>query len=328
MARISPSSVHRGLDVVVLVARVVGGDQMLAPVLDPFHRALQPHRRDADQDVLGIELAADAEAAADVRLVALHRRRRAVEHARDQLLVAVRHFGGAVQFQHVARGVVAAERAARLQRHAGVPAAGELQLDDVRRGFEHRFDVAVALRQDRGFGVAAEREFAGLVAGVEQRRQFLDLHGDEIGGVLGDVGVLGEHRRHRLADIAHLVRRQHRLAVGRELLDRPFAEIDRRHVGDVGRGPHRDHARQRARGVGVDRDDVGVGVVGAHDPHVKLAREVDVAGKAAAAGDQRRVLQPLDRLADPFRRAALRRSCASRACSSARQTMARTMPRR
>ena len=206
-------------------------------------------------------------------LVALHRRRRPAEHARQQFLVAMRHLGGAVQLQHVARGVVAAERAARLQRHAGMPADGELELDDVRRGLEHRFDVAVALGQHRGLGVAAERELARLGLRRQQRRQLLDLHGDEIGGVLGDVGIVGEHRRHRLADIAHLVRGQHRLAVGREPLDRALAEIDRRHVGDVGRGPDRDHARQRAGGVGVDPTDVGVRVVGAHDPHVKLARQ-------------------------------------------------------
>ena len=33
-------------------------------------------------------------------------------------------------------------------------------------------------------------------------------------------------------------------------------------------------------------------VVGANDPHMQLARKVDVAGKAAAAGKERRVLQP------------------------------------
>ena len=122
MARISPSSVQAAANVVVLVARMVGGDQVLAAVLDPFHRALEPHRRDADQHVLGIDLAADAETAADMRLEALHRRRRAVEHARDQLLVPVRHLGGAVQLQHVARGVVAADRAAAspaARRNAG-----------------------------------------------------------------------------------------------------------------------------------------------------------------------------------------------------------------
>ena len=51
---------------VALLARMVGGDQMLAPVLDPFHRPAEPHRRDADQHVLRIEFAADAEAAADM----------------------------------------------------------------------------------------------------------------------------------------------------------------------------------------------------------------------------------------------------------------------
>ena len=30
--------VDRGADLVQLLARVIGGDQMLAPVLDPFHR--------------------------------------------------------------------------------------------------------------------------------------------------------------------------------------------------------------------------------------------------------------------------------------------------
>jgi hypothetical protein len=92
---------HRRPDVVVLMARVVGGDQMLAPVLDPLHRAIEPHRCDTDQHVFGIKLAADAEAAADVRLVALHRRRRALEHSRQKLLVPVRHLGGAVQLQHI-----------------------------------------------------------------------------------------------------------------------------------------------------------------------------------------------------------------------------------
>ena len=164
-----------GAHLVVLVARVVGGDQVLAAILDPFHRTVEPHRGDADQHVLGIKLAANAKAAADMRLVALHRRRRPAEHARDQFLVPVRHLGGAVQLQHVARSVVAAERAARLQRHAGMAARGQVQLDDGMRGRKHRVDVAVALREERGLGVAAGRELAGLGPRVEQRRQFLDL---------------------------------------------------------------------------------------------------------------------------------------------------------
>ncbi len=140
MARMTPSFVDRGADLVQLLARVIGGDQMLAPVLDPFHRAIELFGGDADQNVLGIKLAADAEAAADMGLVNMHRTRRDAEHARQQFLIAVRHLGGAVQFENAARGVVAADGAARLQRHAGMPADGELKLDHMRRarGTRHR----------------------------------------------------------------------------------------------------------------------------------------------------------------------------------------------
>ena len=55
----------------------------------------------------------------------------------------------------------------------------------------------------------------------------------------------------------------------------------------------------RAAAVSI-ADDVAVRVVRADDPHVKLVRKRDVAGEAAAAAHQRRVLQPLDRLADPL----------------------------
>ena len=259
-------------------------------------------------------------------LEAVHRRRRPPEHPRNQFLVAVRHLGGAVQLQHVARRVVAAERAAALDRHAGVPAAGQLQFDDMRRRAEHRIGVAVALGEDRGLGVAAGRELARLVGGMQQRRQFLDLDRDQVGGILGHVGVFGEHRGDRIADVAHLVGRQYRLAVGRELFDRAFAEIDRPDVGNVGRGPDRHDARHGARRGGVDGNDLSVRVVGAHHPHVKLAREVDVARERAAAGDQRRVLQPLDRLADPFGGAGFLVHDA--ACSSALRTIVRATSRR
>ena len=123
---------------------------------------------------------------------------------------------------------------------------------------------------------------------------------DEVGGVLRDVGIGGEHRRDRLADIAHAVGREHRLAIRLQPLDAAFAEIDRRHVGDVGGGPHRDDARQRPRRRGVDGDDPAMGDLRADDPHVKLMRKRDVAGKAPAPGDQRRVFEPRHRLADIF----------------------------
>ena len=38
--------IDRGAHAMVLLARMIGGDQVLAPVLDPFHRAAEPQRRE------------------------------------------------------------------------------------------------------------------------------------------------------------------------------------------------------------------------------------------------------------------------------------------
>ena len=120
--------VDRGADLVVLLARVIGGDQVLAPVLDPFHRPVEPQRGEADQHVLGIKLAANAEAAADMALEQMHARGIAAQHAGDIVAVPVRHLGCAVELQHVARGVIAGDGAARFQRNARMAPDGEIEL--------------------------------------------------------------------------------------------------------------------------------------------------------------------------------------------------------
>ena len=66
--------VYRRPDTMELLARMIGGDEMLAPILDPFHRPAEAERRGADQDILGIELATDAKAAADMAFVEMHPR--------------------------------------------------------------------------------------------------------------------------------------------------------------------------------------------------------------------------------------------------------------
>ena len=88
----------------------------------------------------------------------------------------MRHFGGAVQFENAARGVVAADGAARLQRHARMPADRKLELDDMRRGAKHRIDVAIALADQRRLAGMAGREFGRRGLRVQQRRQFLDVY--------------------------------------------------------------------------------------------------------------------------------------------------------
>jgi hypothetical protein len=58
--------VHRNFDVPILVALLLGGEEILAPVLDPFDRAAQRHRGCGERAIFGIEAALRPEAAADV----------------------------------------------------------------------------------------------------------------------------------------------------------------------------------------------------------------------------------------------------------------------
>ncbi len=58
--------VDRDLHVPVLVALLLGGDEVLAPVLDPLDRAAHRQRGGGERAILGIEAALRPEAAADV----------------------------------------------------------------------------------------------------------------------------------------------------------------------------------------------------------------------------------------------------------------------
>ena len=100
--------------------------------------------------------------------------------------------------------------------------------------FDEQFDVAVLLANKRWLGRAARLELAGRGIGGEQDRQFLDRDLDQLGGVLGDIGIVREHRRDRLADIAHELSRQNGLAIGCKALDAGQAKVDGRDVGDIG----------------------------------------------------------------------------------------------
>ena len=269
----APVAIDRGAHAMLLLARMIGGDQMLAAILDPFDRPLQAQRGDADQHVLRIDLAANAEAAADMPFKKVHRRRTAAEHARDLVPVPMRHLGGAVQFEHVAGGVIARDRAARLERHARMAADRQRCLDHRMRAAESGVDLAIALAHDRRLGGSAGLEFARRFVGLQNGRQFLDVERDELGRVLGEIGIVREHGGDRLADITHKSVGEEPLAIRLQALDAAQAEIDRRDVGDIGCGPHRLHAGQRKRRIGVDGAQLSVREIRAHDAHVQLLRK-------------------------------------------------------
>ena len=63
-----PVALEGHLDRVLHLAGVVGRHQVLPAALQPADRAAEPQGRERDQDVLGVELATDAEAPAHVDL--------------------------------------------------------------------------------------------------------------------------------------------------------------------------------------------------------------------------------------------------------------------
>ena len=157
----------RGTNHMALLARVIGGDKMLAAVLDPLDRAAEPQRRHANQHVLRIKLTPHPEAAADIALMHMDRGGRPPQHEGKKIADAVRHLGGTMQFQNVARGIVTADGTARLDRHAGVAADREIKAHDRIRARHRGIDVAIALAHKSGLGAVTGRELARIGSGVE-----------------------------------------------------------------------------------------------------------------------------------------------------------------
>ena len=149
MARMTPSVVDRGADLVHLLARMIGRDQVLAAVLDPFHRTAESLGGDADQNVLRIKLAANAEAAADMGLVDMDRS----SAAGRACATAVPDCGAAPWRRRAIPGCRATRRSGRWRRAfpAARRSAGRRRVQARRCGglAEHGIDVAIALADHR-----------------------------------------------------------------------------------------------------------------------------------------------------------------------------------
>ncbi len=79
----------------------------------------------------------------------------------------------------------------------------ELDRDDRMGIAERRIEVAIFLADIARRGRTARLEFAGLAIGVQQNGQLLHIEQDPVGGILGEIRIVGEHHGDRLAHIAH-----------------------------------------------------------------------------------------------------------------------------
>ena len=200
--------------------------------------------------------------------VEMHARRRNPEHARDLITIPMGDLGSAVEFENVARAVVATDGAAGLERHTGMAPNSQFQRDHRMRVAERGVDVAVFLANNAGLSRATGLELSGLLLCPQQRRQFFDLQHDPVCDVLGEIRILGKDGRDRIAYVAHSAARQYALTIRIQSRDLAYPEVDRRNIRDVRSSPNGVYAGRCASGRRIDRNEFGVGVRRAHHPHI------------------------------------------------------------
>ena len=225
---------YRGFHRPHLSASVDRRLDVLAPSLDPLHRALELHRQVGQQRLLAVDVQLAAEAAAHLRGDDADAVFREPEHQRQHGPQEMRDLGRAPHGQLVLAREVPGHHAAGLHRDRRQPLVDELLLDD---------DVGVGAGLVHVPGAALEGE--GLVAvplgmddgrarlqrllQVRDRGQRLVVHLDQVEGVPGRIRVLGHHRGNRLSHVPHDLLGQHR--------------VRRRAQRRIGRGAgHRAHA--------------------------------------------------------------------------------------
>ncbi len=242
---------ERGLDVLVAALRI--GEEALGAVGAPFHGPAEEARRNGGEDVLGIEIAARAEAAADI--VGDHAKPlgRHAEHLRKHEPLALHALRSAAKRDTLRRRIVLDQGHARLHVMHDEPVV------EMRHAHHMRGRREGALRRRRVAVLGVEAEIVRQLvpdprrigrqrpAGFGDGRELFVLHRDALGGVLRQRARLGDDERHRLAGIAHLAARKR---IVRRIGQRRAVAIEERRCGLARPGRDRLHALalQIARG--------------------------------------------------------------------------------
>ena len=89
-------AVYRRTYPMLLLARVIGSNHMLAPILQPFYGTSEPHGCDQDKNVFGINLATDSESATNMAFIKVNPGCAPSKHARQGFAIPMRNLCGAV----------------------------------------------------------------------------------------------------------------------------------------------------------------------------------------------------------------------------------------
>ena len=301
--------VDRQLGLGDVVARLGVAEEGLGPCARPFDRPPGQLRGEQHQRNLVVDRRFHAKAAADVAGDDAHL---ALRHLKDLprqfRAIGVGALQGRVDRVVVGCGVVVADAAARLHRRGGHAVDDEFVPDDVRGigegGIGRRLVAFEIDKRDIVGAILPDAWRARLdrIGGRDAGRQRLVLDRDQFGRVRRLMGALGDDKGDVIADPAHPVLDQGRVA--RPKSRQTVAPFVPRGGGQVTptRGlpicprQYRQHAR---RGFGrgrIDRADPGMRMRRAQHMAKYHPRQHHVVDIAAAAAQKPRILEPRHRL--------------------------------
>ncbi len=135
------------------------------------------------------------------------------------------------------------------------------------------------------------------IAAVGRRRKQVVVHLHQLGGVFGDVSILGDDHGDGFAHINDLVSGQHR-TVAVLLVTRAGKTDDEKFRQQMGpqvvEGQYRVDTGKFQGGGGVDAADLGMGVGASNEGGLEHGGDGNVVDKPRLATQQFRILDPLD----------------------------------
>ncbi len=169
---------------------------MFAAILDPFDRTIDEAGGERDQEIFRVELAAHAEATADIAFDQVDGGFRQTDLPGQHAARGERNLRGAVDGQMLFLAVPRADQAARFHGRRGVALGVEALAADIEFigccGGEGGIGVAKDGRVGQGKVGARLLEQQRMVGGrgprIDAGRQGLDLDGDQLQRILGDRG--------------------------------------------------------------------------------------------------------------------------------------------
>ena len=150
-----PALIGRYAHTMKLFAGMVGRNQMLAPVFDPFDWPPEPQSRKTSENVFRIEFATNTEPSASMAFEQVYRGRAAFQDLRQEIAGPMRYLCGAVHLENIAYGIEARDNTPGLQRHPGVTAYLQLEVDDCVRVAKAGLHVTKTFVDDCRFGRVA-----------------------------------------------------------------------------------------------------------------------------------------------------------------------------